>query len=196
MRQTLLLLILGANCLNAASTTALDAYKLAREQVNKLARESLVQIDGKPHSPSILPNEWIILFYDPYADQNGTMVRIAGKTIVEIRDGFMQMGKFRMASYKQEEILDVSKLKVDSDDVLKILRKSPLLTDVKISSLGLWLKKDGKGPLAPSLWYVTLYGLNHKADEIEFGEAEISAYSGKIVRLDVNLKKIEPKLEN
>lgn len=194
IRYTLLLLfILGIPNLNAANVTALKAYKLAYDQVNKLARESLIQIEGKPNSPNVLPTEWMILFYDPYAAQNGTMVRIAGDTIVEIRDGYMQAGKLRLAAYKQEEILDAKKLKVDSDDILKILKKSPLLTDVKISSLGLWLKKDGKGPLAPSIWHITIYGMNHKANEIEFGEAEISAFSGKIIRLDVNLKKIEPK---
>ncbi|MEM9445758.1 MAG: hypothetical protein AAGA18_10450 [Verrucomicrobiota bacterium] len=189
MRILVLIFTLISSPLWAKDLTAIEAYKLAQKKVNKIAKTSLVQIEGKPNSPVVLPNEWNILFYDPYAEQNGTLVRVAGNSIVQISDGFTQLEKFRMAAYKQEEIILEDTLKIDSPDVLKILKEAPELRGIKISSIGLWLKKKGKGPLAPSHWRVTMLGLKD-GEEVRFGTANINCTTGTISDLKVDYKKL------
>ena len=171
--------------------TAFEARDLAKKQVNDTARKSLLQICGKAGTVGVTPVEWQILFYDPYAEQDGSMVAVSGNAITAIRDGYTQMDQLRIFAYKQEEIIDQGKLKVDSKDVLDILKRSSALKDIKISSINLWLKKEDKGPLAPAVWLVNIFGPNAKGDaEVEFGYAKISGETGQVIQLKLDLKKI------
>lgn len=194
--RTLILLgiaaLLFSQSAHAGDLTAFEAIALAKKEVNKIARKSLVEVEGSEDSPGILPTEWRVLFYDPYASQHGTMVRVAGNTIVEITDGYTQMKKFRMAAYKQEEIIEPDQLKVDSSKLLKILKGVQDLNGIKLSSLGLWLKKEEKGPLAPPIWHVTLYALR-KGDgkEVKIGTAQIHGQSGEILETRIYPKRVE-----
>ena len=138
-----------------------------------------------------MPVEWQILFYDPYAGQDGVRVTVSGNTITNIRDGYTQMDKFRVFAYKQEEVIDQGKLKIDSKDLLEILKRSSALKEIKISSVNLWLRKDDKGPMAPAIWEANLFASNTKGDkEVEFGFARVSAESGQVMELKMDLKKL------
>ncbi|MDD5260421.1 MAG: hypothetical protein PHD76_01090 [Methylacidiphilales bacterium] len=183
-----LALLLGVQ---SFALTAFEARDLAKKQVNDTARKSLLQIYGKAGTVGVLPMEWQILFYDPYAAQDGSMVTVSGNAITSIRDGYTQMDQFRVFAYKQEEIIDQSKLKIDSRDLLSILKNSSALKDVKISSVNLWLKKDDSGPLSPAVWIAHLFGPNAKGDkEVEFGYARVSAQTGQVMQLKLDLKAV------
>lgn len=195
-QRTLLLLVLFLTTVQAPAwaITAFEARNLARKEVNDIAKKNLVQIIGKPAPKGVLPIEWHVLFYDPYAQQNGTMLKIVGKNIVGIEDGYTQMDKFRVFAYKQEEVLDSSKLKKDSSDLLPILRRNSVLKGIKITTLGLWLKKDGKGPLAPAVWFVDIYANDLKGEkEVKFGTAKVNATTGQVTDLKVDLNKLGKK---
>ena len=184
----LLSLVLGVQ---TYALTAFEARDLAKKQVNDVARKSLLQIYGKAGTVGVMPVEWQILFYDPYAGQDGSMVTVSGNSITGIRDGYTQIDQFRVFAYKQEEIIDQGKLKIDSKDVLDILKHSSALKDLKISSMNLWLKKEDKGPLAQGVWLVNLFGPNAKGDaEVEFGSAKVSAETGQVSQLKLDLKKV------
>ena len=184
----LLSLVLGVQ---SYALTAFEARDLAKKQVNDVARKSLLQIYGKAGTVGVMPVEWQILFYDPYAGQDGSMVTVSGNSITGIRDGYTQIDQFRIFAYKQEEIIDQGKLKIDSKDVLDILKHSSALKDLKISSMNLWLKKEDKGPLAQGVWLVNLFGPNAKGDaEVEFGTAKVSAETGQVSQLKLDLKKV------
>jgi len=171
--------------------TAIQAKDLAKKQVNDVARKSLVQIYGKPSTVGLYPVEWQILFYDPYAEQNGVMVTVSGNVVTSIRDGYTQMDRFRLFAYKQEEIIDAARLKIDSKDLVGLLQRDSALKDIKISSVQLWLKKDDKGPMAAAVWNVVLFAANPKGDkEVEFGNARVSAETGQILQLKLDLKAI------
>jgi hypothetical protein len=176
----------------AHAVSAFAAQKIAAREVNDVAKKSLVQIKGKKGSVGTLPVEWEILFYDPYADQNGTKVTVAGSTITRIEQGYTQMDKMRLAAYKMEEVIEPSKLKKDSSDVLEILKRSSQLASVKISSVELWLVKEGKGQPAAAIWRTKIWAQAPGKDtEVEIGTARINAESGQIVELKLNLKKIQ-----
>lgn len=189
------LLLSGASLAHAAtanSVSAFGAQKIASREVNDVAKKSLVQIRGKKGTVGVLPIEWEVLFYDPYADQNGTKVTVAGNTITRIEQGYTQMDRVRLAAYKMDEVIEPAKLRKDSSDVLDILKRSSQLTDVKVTSVELWLLKEGKGPTAPAIWRTKLWAQEQGKDtETEIGSARVNAETGQIVELKLNLKKIK-----
>lgn len=189
-----LLLGLSTSSLSAQGISALAAQKIATREVNDIAKKSLVQIHGPKSSVSVLPIEWHVLFYDPYADQNVTKVTVVGNTITRIEQGYVQMDRIRLAAFKQEEILTPAQLRKDSNEILSILQRSTELQKVKITSVALSLMKQGKGPTAPGIWHARLWAFADGTDkEVEFGKARINAETGQILELKYDLKKLAAK---
>jgi hypothetical protein len=173
------------------AVTVFQAVEIARKQVNDYAKKSLVQVVGKPSTVSQMPEEWQVLFYDPKAEQNGMMITVSGNVVTGIHDGYTQVDNMRILAYKMEEIIDPAKFKIDSPRIIPILQNDSSLKGVKITSIGLWLKKEKKGPLESPVWRVDLYASNAKGDrEVQFGTAKVDAESGKVIKLDLNLKAI------
>lgn len=186
-----LVVCLAAATASAQPVSAFTAQKIATREVNDIAKKSLVQIHGAKSSVGVLPVEWQILFYDPYAEQNVTKVTVAGSTITRIEQGYVQMDRVRLAAFKQEEILTPNQLRKDSNEILQILQRSTELNSVKISSIALSLMKQGKGPLAPGVWHARLWAIRQGTDqEVEFGRARVNAESGQILELKYDLKKL------
>jgi hypothetical protein len=176
--------------------TAFQAIELAKREVNDDARKSLVQVFGHRSSVGQMPVEWSILFFDPYAQQNGVMVRVAGNTIVSIQEGYTQMNRMRLAAYKLEEVIDPKTLKLDSPAVLQALQRSTPLKNITLTSVELWLRKEDKNPRAPGIWNVTLFAMSKpdtkgNSKEIEIGKARISSETGQILDMKLDLKKIQ-----
>jgi len=189
-------LVLGFSTasLSAQAISAFAAQKIATREANDIAKKSLVQIHGPKSSVGVLPIEWQILFYDPYADQNVTKVTVAGSTITRIEQGYVQMDRIRLAAFKQEEILSPAQLRKDSNDILAILQRSTELQKVKITSVAFALMKEGKGPTAPGIWHARLWAVADGTDkEVEFGKARVNAESGQILELKYDLKKLAAK---
>jgi hypothetical protein len=187
------LLFLTLSFHSSHALTALEARDLAKREVNDVAKKSLIQIHGKRGALGLYPVEWEILFYDPYADQDGTKVKIAGNVITQISQGYTQLDKFRVFAYKQEEIIDQSRIKMDSKDIVPALSRSSILNGIKITSVDLTLAKADKGPLGTAVWTATLYAKNQKDEETNFGKAKINAESGQIIDLKIDLKSLGKK---
>jgi hypothetical protein len=185
------LLFALASTATAQGISAFSAQKIASREVNDLAKKSLVQIHGAKATVGILPVEWQVLFYDPYAEQNVTKVTVAGNTITRIEQGYVQMDRVRLAAFKQEEIILPAQLRKDSNEILAILQRSSELQRVKISSVALFLSKQGKGPVAPALWRARLWSIKEGTNkEVEFATAKVNAESGQILELKLDLKKL------
>ncbi len=175
-----------------SAVSAFEARKIADREVNDIARKNFVQIYGTRSPLTQLPVEWQVLYYDPYADQNGTLVTVTGNTITRIQQGYVQMNRLRLFAYKQDEVIQSEQLKHDSKDLPGILKRSSTLKDVNLSSIEMWLRKDGKGPIAPPIWDLVLFSPDPKnADsEIRLGTARINAESGQIIELKVDLNRL------
>lgn len=186
-------LLLSVSLSSSHALTALQAKDLAKREVNDTAKKGLIQISGKRGAVGVTPLEWEVLFFDPYADQDGTKVKVAGNVITQISQGYTQLDKFRLFAYKQEEVIDQSRIKLDSNDIVPALSRSSALANVKITSVDLILSKTDKGPLGTAMWSVTLYAKNQKDEETNFGKAQINAESGQIIDLKIDLKKLGKK---
>lgn len=157
--------------------SAMKAVELAGKQVSPEARKSLLAIRGVKSNLSQSPTEWYIWFYDNTAMQEGKRVRVAGGSVVEIKEGYTELDRMRMAAYKPDETIRQELFKVDSDEVLSRISHHPNLKGLKISSLSYDLRK-AKGNVSP-VWAVTIY-IEKNATEKEFGTAKISAETGQI----------------
>jgi len=198
----LLLLSLSLGTLHSApapsaTITAFQALDLAKSQVNPESRNRVLQIIGKKSSVSVTPVEWSILFFDPNAQQSGILVTVAGSTVIKVQDGYTQMDKFRLAAYKLDEVIDPKTLKIDSSKAYESLTRSTLLNGVRISSVNFLLRKEGKSPADPGVWNVVIYALpkaiqgKSQVAEVEIGKARVSAETGQVLSLTIDLKKVQ-----
>jgi hypothetical protein len=184
--------ILLAGSLQAQSAlTAFQARDLASKEVNNEARGKIVQIIGKMSNNQVMPQNWDVIFFDPYAKQDGRLVRVEGRAVTTILEGYTQMDRFRMAAYKLEEVIDPARLKIDSPQILDILRRSTVLKDITISNLDLFLHKPGKGNVAP-VWQAKIFAVNKRSGKaVEIGQARISAETGQILHLKIDTNKLK-----
>lgn len=191
-RITIFLVVsLFISSLNVQAITAYKARDIARREVNDVAKDKLIEIFGPKASGSVTPIEWHILFYDPYAKQDGRLVKVVGDSVVGIEQGYTQLDQLRLAAYKLEEVVNPRSLKIDSDRVIGALTRSTSLRRVKISAMEMRLRKPEKGDV-PALWYVTLYARNPRTSkEVKLGTARISASSGQIFEMEIDFKKLE-----
>jgi hypothetical protein len=174
-----------------STLTAFQARDLARKEMNEEAKNKVIEIFGVQSPASVDPTEWQVLFYDPYAKQDGRVVKIMGYRILSIEDGYMQLERVRLAAYKQEEVIDPKNMKVDSDQILSILKRSTPIANMKVASLQMVLKKLGKGNVPP-VWIVHVFSVKPSTGKLkEVGEARISADSGQILEFDIDPKKIQ-----
>lgn len=198
-RLALLLLVsLSLSPLQANSNlTAFQALEVAKKQVNAESRSRLVQIIGKKSAISVMPVEWAVLFFDPNAEQSGILVTIAGNSVIKVQDGYTQMDKFRLAAYKLEEVIDPKTLKVDSNKAVEGIERSSILNGLKLSSATLYLHKEGKAPMDPGIWEIVLYALpklppgKSQVTEVKIGTARVSAETGQVLELKIDLKKVQ-----
>lgn len=175
----------------ADAISALDAVKIADKELNKEAKDRVISIFGEKSSDGVFPDKWQIIFFDPYAKQDGRMIEITSGRVTAIKDGYTELGDFRLAAYKPEEIINLSRVKVDSSKLADILKTSTALKDTHISNLEISLVKPDKDNVSP-VWKLVVYASNNmtgKSDKV--GTATISAENGQILNLDINLKRLQ-----
>lgn len=193
MKRTVFFLVFSllVSTLSVQAVTAFKARDIARREVNNVAKDKLIEIFGPKSSGSISPLEWHVLFYDPYAKQDGRLVKVVGDGVIGIEQGYTQLDQLRLAAYKLEEVINPRSLKIDSDRVINALSRSTPLRRVKISAMEMRLRKPDKGDV-PALWYVTLFARNPRTSkEVKLGTARVSSATGQIFEMELDLKKLE-----
>jgi serine/threonine protein kinase len=168
--------------------SAFAARSIAESAVAPELRQNLIQIasvQNKQSGPN--PTGWRFLFWDKSASQNVRAVTVTGQTISEIKEGFVELNRFRVAPYKAEEIIPADKLKIDSQDAIHTVTQTPELASVKLTSASYFLEK-GKGNLPP-VWRIGLRG-EVSGKTLDLGEVRVSAESGNILELKLKLDKI------
>jgi hypothetical protein len=197
MIRLFLTLALLAATASAKPLSAFEAVEMARKQIKPVTPDTLIQIHGEPCSLQTLPVAWTLLFFDRTASQHGIKVEISGNTITGIYDGYTQIDGARLAAYKLHEAVRADRLKVDSSDVLRILQNATPLQGVKITSLGLSLRKEGKLPNSPVVWNCRLFAATPDGKkETSLGTARVDAFTGAIHKLDVRPAKAKAKARN
>ena len=184
------LLLCGLSRLASAEPTALSLIKEADDYVGKEARDQVVQIRSEKSVATLTPNIWYIVFYDPDAAFKATEVKFAAGKKVDVKR------PMRMLEYpKADKVLDRSKIKIDSDEAIKIASSEPLLKDLTLKATQLWLDTDLKMDLTVTgpIWRVKLWAakLKNPNDNADIGQVFISALDGKVLKTDLHPEHVD-----
>jgi hypothetical protein len=94
--------------------------------------------------------------------------------------------------------LDREKLKIDSDEAIKVALKEPLLQNVKVTATRLQLNRVGEGVLGQggavgAVWKVRLWAakLRNPNKDADIGEVWVSAMDDKVVKNDLRIDRVD-----
>jgi len=186
-------LILIQSILAEKAPTAFEALKSAENHVAKESLGKVIQMNGARDGVSLTPGTWSFVFFDLNARQQGRIVMIRAGKPIEIRDGFFEIEKLRLAAYKADEVMVPSTLKFDSNQALQAVIKSSGLEKVKLSTVTFNLSKDNGAHLP--YWKVRIFA-DKNGKEADIGHAVVSAESGSIVESKIDLQKLVDKKKN
>ena len=169
----------------AAEATALELVKLGNDYVGKDARDKVVQIRSEKSVASTTPTIWYVVYYDADATFKASEVKFgAGKKMKVSRPARMLE-----PVTGDNKVLDMSKVKTDSDAAIRIASAEPLLKPLTLKATQLWLQRSDTG----LVWKVKLWAakLKNPLDNANVGEVIISAEDGKVVRTDLHINSVD-----
>lgn len=187
MKQLFLTAALAAFALvsRAADPTAFELIKEGNRYVGEDSKDKVVQIRSDKSIGGLTPSTWWIVFYDPDARMKATEVRFDGGKKSDVQRPFRLFE--RAGGYKN--MLDRSKLKIDSDEALKIAQKDGLLDKVKLTNTKMILEKWEDIPV----WKVTFWAekARNASQTVDVGQIFVHAEEGKVVHRDLHINRVD-----
>jgi hypothetical protein len=162
-----------------AEPTALDLIKRGNDYVGVQSKDQVVQINSDKSVASLDPNVWHVVYFDPSVFSRITDVKFeAGQ-----QAGIGHMRPFTLPA-KSDDILDLSKVTVDSDRAVKIAASQPLLKGLNLRYSKLTLQKGDNGPE----WRVELWSarVSDPTKDANVGNVRISAADGSIIQSNLH----------
>ena len=186
-RKTLAVLLLATLTwsAHAAEPTALELIKEGNRYVGEDSKDKVTQIRSEKSVAGIVPNIWFVVYFDPDARMKATEVKFGnGKKLDVVRP-------FRLFErVKGGKPMERAKLKIDSDEALKITQKEGLLDKIKLTNSKLTLEEGDAGL---PVWKVELWA--EKAREpnktVDIGHMILSAEDGKVLERGLHIDRIE-----
>jgi len=188
LRNALALLALGlVPCL--AATKEMTAYELVKEgnrYVGEQSKDKLVQIRSEKSIGGLSPTIWYVVFYDTTASMKATEVKFGAGKMLDVKRPFRLLEPASGGDIP----LDKAKLKIDSDEAIKIATKEPLLEKLTLTATALKLERtrDGSPVWKVRVWAAKLRNPNR---DVDIGEVHISATDGKVVKNDLQIKRVD-----
>jgi hypothetical protein len=164
--------------------TAFELIKEGNKSVGTQSQDKVMQIRSEKSFLSLTPNIWYVLYYDAAVTAKKAEVKFGAGRQIGISRGWNPFGR----SGTMDRLLDLKKLKVDSDEVIKSATTDPLVGKITIKATQLWLENmEGK-----PVWKVRLWAAKLKAPEttVRIGDIYISAETGKVVKSTLHVDKV------
>jgi hypothetical protein len=174
--------------------TAFDLIKEGNRYVGEQSKNKIVQIRSEKSVGTLTPNIWFVVFYDPTASLKATEVKFGAGKMLSVKRPMRLLEPITGGDLP----LDRDKLKVDSDQAIKVALAEPLLQNIKVISTRLELVRVGEGVLGQggsgeAVWKVRLWAqkLRNPAKEADVGEVWASAFDGKVVKDDLHPNRVD-----
>ena len=182
---TIILFTTFAGIVCAAEPTALALIKEGNRYVGEDSKDKVTQIRSEKSIGGLTPNIWYIVYFDPDARMKATEVKFGGGKKLDVVRPFRLFE--RANAYMA---MDRTKVKIDSDEALKIAQKESLVQKLKLTNSKLTLEKGEEG--AP-VWKVQLWA--EKARDttrtVDIGQIVLNAEDGKILLRDLHIDRID-----
>src|SRR5688572_16146776 len=190
MKTTRALMAAAAFCaltgiLGAAEPTAFELIKEGNRYVGEDAKDKVVQIRSEKSIGGLTPSTWFVVFYDVDARMKATEVRFDGGKKSDVQRPFRLFE--RAGGYKN--LLDRAKLKIDSDEALKIAQKDGLLDKVKLTNSKMLLERWEDIPV----WKITFWAERARdtTKTVDIGQVFVNVEDGKVVHRDLHINRID-----
>jgi hypothetical protein len=169
----------------AAEPTALELIKEGNRYVGEDSKDKVTQIRSEKSVGGLTPNIWYVVYYDPDARMKATEVKFGGGKKLDVIRPFRVLERVNAFS-----AMDRTKIKIDSDEALKIAQKDSLLERLKLTNSKLTLEKGDEGL---PVWKVQLWA--EKARDttrtVDIGQVHLNAEDGKILRRDLHIERVD-----
>ncbi len=116
-----------------------------------------------------------------------TEVKFGGGKKLDVQRPFRLLER---ADGNYKKIMDRTKLKIDSDEAIKIAQKESMLEKVKLTNTRMTLQKSDEDV---PVWEIVLWAekLREPTKTADIGKIWINAEVGKVVRTDLHLDRID-----
>jgi hypothetical protein len=169
----------------AAEPTAFELIKEGNRFVGEDAKDKVVQIRSEKSIGGLTPSTWWIVYYDIDARMKATEVRFDGGKKSDVQRPFRLFE--RAGSYKN--LMDRSKLKIDSNEALKIAQKDGLLDRVKLTNSKMLIERWEDMPV----WKITFWAerARETSKTVDIGQIFVNAEDGKVVHRDLHINRVD-----
>jgi hypothetical protein len=176
-------LVLSAWVARGADPTALELIKEGNRFVGEQSKDKVIQIRSDKSVAGLTPTIWYVSYYDPDVTSKRAEVKFGVGREMGISRSWRPFG----GGGSMEKVMDLTKLKVDSDKAIKTATAEPLLAKFTIKATQLWLEKQGMIPV----WKVRLWvaKLSKPDAVVNIGDMYISAQAGEVIKSDLHLNK-------
>jgi hypothetical protein len=169
----------------AAGPTAFELVKLGDQYVGVQSKDKVVQIRSERSLGSLTPDIWYVVYYDPDATFKAVQVKFGAGQKMDVS----HPGRLLELMGDNADPLDATKLKIDSDQAIKIATAQPLLKNLTLKAVQLKLDHGDTGPQ----WRVNLWAAKMKNpdDKVDIGVIVLSSADGSIIKADLHPNRVE-----
>lgn len=163
-----------------ADTTALDLVKQADKYVGIQSKDKVLKIYSEKSVASLEPNVWHVVFYDPSVTFKSTDVKFGAGQEMEVSHPAVAFWSIP----KPNDVLDLSRVTVDSNRALDIASSQPLLKGLTLRFSRLTLERSDYG----TIWKVELWSakVGDPTKDVGIGAVSVSATDGSVVNMDLH----------
>jgi hypothetical protein len=174
-----------------AAAKDFTAYELAKEgnrYVGEQSKDKVVQIRSEKSVASLAPDIWYVVYYDPDAPLKAVEVKFGAGQKMDVR----RPTRLLEPITKADEPLLREKLKIDSNEALKIASQQPLLEKLTLKASQLYLERHNVDDATP-VWKVKLWAakLKNPNDNVFVGDVVLSAEDGKVLKSDLKPDRVD-----
>jgi len=175
---------------------AKKALELATEKFG--VSNQVIRMEGTFSDSDFQPRQWDVTFYDAKRKNKGAVVRVKDGAVISIGGAVRIVDNARsdellrnVTGYDSKEILNLSRLKLDSPEVLKKVGAQAGMDKVQITDVKMELHKLSDGDVA-AVWSVRVKARLRAQPSHEgwIGSVGMSAESGEILKNDLNVEKL------
>lgn len=169
----------------ARDTTAFELMKSGNQYVGIQSKDKVVQIRSEKSIATMTPNVWHVDYYDPSTGSKYLEVTFSAGQETDISHPWHPFQR----SYHESDVLDRSKLRVDSDAALRTATSQGILKHLTLKASQMTLDHGDLGPV----WKIRLWAakLNSPDKEVDIGVITLTASDGSVVRSDLHPERVD-----
>jgi hypothetical protein len=177
----------GTTVTSAATSSVATAFQLLQKgnsYVSARSKDRVLQVTSGRAPVNEAPQSWRILYYDDKTTYNAVEVCFEAGAMERVHEPNRLFGLFGASSSKT---LDVTKLKTDSDQAIRIAAGECAALGITVNFVELKLER-GYGGLP--VWNIKLFGLmpGKAAEDVSLGYVIILADDGRVLKKDITTK--------